>query len=77
MPRGRKAKPVQFTMDKIEMSAVLHALKLSIDKAQYDDSKVTEDFNLHPRSYSELAILMSLFVRVAQRYKDKYVKEQS
>ena len=77
MPRGRKIKPIQLTLDKTQMQAILHALKLSIDKAQYDDSKVTDDANLHPSSYSELAVQMALFVRVAQRYKDKFCKENS
>ena len=77
MARGRKPKPIQLTLDKTEMNAILHALKKSIDSVQDEDMHCTDDGNVHPSSYSELAIQMALFVRVAERYKTRFCKDQS
>lgn len=72
MPRGRKAKPIQLSLSKEEMHTILHSLKHSIDDIQDDAIHVSDDGNIHPSDYDEVATKMNLFVRIAQRYKDKY-----
>ena len=75
MPRGRKPKPIQLTLSKEEMSTILHSLKHSLDDIQDNAVHISDDGNIHPSDYNEVAAKMALFVRIAQRYKDRYCQD--
>lgn len=72
MAKGRKPKPVTMTLSKEEMNAILFTLKLSIDSSQADPN----DF-IKPNDYETISIQMALFVRIAERYKARFCKENS